>query len=95
MTLLSTTRLHSIFVVDAATEVCQIFDESGKLLLFFGEPEGSAAPLNLPAGVTVDYEHVAFFQKYAAPDFVLEELVIITNQLGVKKISVYGLGHRK
>ena len=35
------------------------------------------------------------FQKYAAPDFVLEELVIITNQLGVKKISVYGLGHRK
>ena len=88
-------REGRIFVVDAATEVCQIFDESGKLLLFFGEPEGSAAPLNLPAGVTVDYEHVAFFQKYAAPDFVLEELVIITNQLGVKKISVYGLGHRK
>jgi DNA-binding beta-propeller fold protein YncE len=92
---LAVDREGRIFVVDAATEVCQIFDAEGNLLLFFGEPEGSAAPLNLPAGVTVDYEHVASFRKYAAPDFVVDELVIISNQLGDKKISVYGLGHRK
>ncbi len=84
-----------LYVVDAATQVCQIFDAQGRLLLFFGEPEGSAAPLSLPAAVTVDYAHLECFQKYAAPDFVLEHLVIITNQYGPKKISVYGLGHKR
>jgi sugar lactone lactonase YvrE len=88
-------REGRIYVVDAATQVCQIFDPEGKLLLFFGEPEGSAAPLNLPAAVTVDYEHVGLFKQYVAPDFVVEHLVIITNQLGDRKVSVYGLGHKQ
>ena len=88
-------REDRLYVVDAATQVCQIFDAEGKLLLFFGEPEGSQAPLSLPAGVTVDYDHLGLFQKYAAPDFELEHLVIITNQYGPKKISVYGLGHKR
>ena len=52
-------------------------------------------PLTLPAAVIVDYDHVGLFQKYAAPDFVVEHLVIITNQYGDHKISVYGLGHKK
>jgi DNA-binding beta-propeller fold protein YncE len=87
-------REGRIFVVDAAAQVCQIFDAKGRLLLFFGEPGGSDAPLNLPAAVAVDYDHLAWFQKYAAPDFVLEELVIITSQYGDNKVSVYGLGHK-
>ena len=88
-------REGRIYVIDAAAQVCQIFDPDGKLLLFFGEPEGSAAPLNLPAAVAVDYDHVKLFQQYAAPEFVVEHLVIITNQLGERKVSVYGLGHKK
>lgn len=88
-------RERRVFVIDAASQVCQIFDESGRLLLFFGEPEGSGAPLNLPAAVTIDYEHVPLFQKYAAPGFVIEELVLITNQYGPKKVSIYALGHKK
>jgi sugar lactone lactonase YvrE len=92
---LAVDREDRLYVVDAATQVCQIFDADGKLLLFFGEQEGSQAPLNLPAGVTVDYDNLELFQKYAAPDFVLEHLVIIANQYGPKKISVYGLGHKR
>ena len=88
-------RENRLYVVDAATQVCQIFDADGKLLLFFGEQGGSAAPLSLPAGITVDYAHVGLFQKYVAPDFVVEQLVIIANQYGTKKISVYGLGHKR
>ncbi len=91
---LAVDRESRIYVVDAAAEVCQIFDAEGKLLLFFGEPGGSAAPLGMPAGVAVDYEHVGLFQKYAAPGFVLEHLVLITNQYGPRKVSVYGLGHK-
>ncbi len=92
---LAVDREDRLYVVDAATQVCQIFNPEGKLLLFFGEPEGSRAPLNLPAGVAVSYENLEFFQKYAAPNFVLEHLVLITNQYGPKKVSVYGLGHKR
>ena len=88
-------REGRIYVVDAATQVCQIFDPDGKLLLFFGEPDGSAAPLSLPAAVAVDYDHVGCFQQYVSPAFVVEHLVFITNQLGDRKVSVYGLGHKK
>ena len=88
-------RENWIYVVDAASQVCQIFDTDGKILLFFGEPEANGAPLNLPASVTVDYEHVDLFQQYASPAFVVEHLVFITNQLGDRKVSVYGLGHKK
>lgn len=92
-------RAGRVFVVDAAEQTCQIFDAEGKLLLAFGEPGGSSAEdvatLNLPAAVCVDYDHVHQFQAYAAPGFVLEELIIISNQLGAQKISVFGLGHKE
>ena len=91
----SVDREGRLYVIDAATQVCQIFDPEGKLLLFFGEPEGSAAPLNLPAAVTVDYEHIGLFKQFVAPEFEVEHLVIITNQLGDRKVSVYALGHKK
>jgi sugar lactone lactonase YvrE len=92
-------REGRVFVVDAASQTCQIFDAAGKTLLSFGEPGGNPeddiATLNLPAAVCLDYDHVARFQKYAAPGFVLEELIIISNQLGAQKISVFGLGHKE
>lgn len=84
-----------VFVVDAAAQVCQIFDADGKLLLFFGDPNINAGSLALPAGIWVEEKNIAFFQKYAAPDFVIEELVLITNQYGQNKVNVYGLGHKK
>ncbi len=88
-------REARVYVVDGATQVCQIFDKEGRLLIFIGEPDGSAAALNMPAGIYIDYEHVGLFKKYVAPDFVVENLVIISNQYGDRKVSVYGLGHKK
>lgn len=94
---LAVDRAGRVLVVDAASQTCQIFDAEGKSLLAFGEPEGAAtevAALNLPAAVCVDYDHLSLFQKDVAPGFVLEELIIISNQLGDNKISVFGLGHK-
>jgi DNA-binding beta-propeller fold protein YncE len=88
-------REGRVYVVDAASQVIQIFDSQGRLLLFFGEAKGSAAPLNLPAKVTIDYDDVDLFKQYAAPDFQLEYLVLASNQLGDRKINVYGFGHKK
>jgi DNA-binding beta-propeller fold protein YncE len=79
------------YVVDAAAPVVQLFDSEGKLLMFFGQPATSGdAGLYLPAGLTVDYDNVALFQKYAAPGYKLEYLILLTNQIGPQKVSVFG-----
>lgn len=87
-------RAGRVFVVDAAAQVVQIFDPEGRLLLFFGTPGESAASLNLPAKVLIDYEHTDLYRRYAAPGFELEYLVLVTNQYGDRKVSVYGFGHK-
>jgi hypothetical protein len=72
-----------------------MFDDTGRLLMWFGEPSTSKVGLRLPSKVFVDYDNVDWFQKYAAPDFQVEHLVIVINQFGPRKVSVFGFGHKK
>jgi sugar lactone lactonase YvrE len=88
-------RERRLFAVDAASQVAQIFDPNGRLLMWFGEAGASKYPLALPAKVVIDYDNVGYFQKYAAPDFAVEYLVLVINQYGPRKVSVYGFGHKK
>ncbi len=89
-------REGRIYVVDAAAQVVQIFDVDGRLLLYFGEADkNNPVAFDLPAKVVVDYQNVRLFQKYAAPNFKLEYLVIVTNQLGDRQVSVFGFGQKK
>lgn len=85
-------RENRIWVVDAATEVVKIYNEQGQLLLFFGLPGTLPGTMNLPATVVLDYENVELFQKYAVPGASIEFLVLVSNQYGPNKISVYGFG---
>jgi DNA-binding beta-propeller fold protein YncE len=79
------------YVVDAATQVVQVFDPDGNLLLFFGQPGASAhGELILPAAVKVDYDDAGYFQKYLAPGYQCEYLILVTSQFGGQKVSVYG-----
>ncbi len=83
-----------LYAVDAASQVVQIFDSTGHLLMWFGEPEASPKGLELPSKVVVDYDNVGLFQKYAAPGFKLDHLVLVINQVGPRKVSVYGFGKK-
>jgi len=84
-------REGRFYVVDAAAPVVQVFDAEGRLLMFFGQPGSSGeAGLYLPAGLTVDYDNVGLFQKYVAPGYKLEYLILLTNQIGTHKVSVFG-----
>jgi DNA-binding beta-propeller fold protein YncE len=79
------------YVLDAAAPVVQLFDKEGHLLMWFGEPKSSGpASLYLPAGLTIDYDNVALFQKYVAPGHKLDYVILLTNQIGRRKVSVYG-----
>jgi DNA-binding beta-propeller fold protein YncE len=84
-----------IYVVDAAFQNVQMFDEKGRLLMSFGGPQVDQASMELPAKVLMDYDDVPLFQKYAAPGFQVEHLIIVMNQFGPNKVAVYGFGHKK
>jgi hypothetical protein len=89
-------RAGVVYVVDAVYELVQMFDNRGNYLMCFGYPgSSSTAGLHLPAKVIVDYDNVGLFAKYAAPDFKIDYLVLVTSQFGPRKVSVFGFGHKK
>ena len=89
-------RAGITYVVDASVQVVQMFDLQGRLLMFFGQPGASTrGQLTLPASVKVDYAHVGYFQKYVAPGYQCEYLILVTSQFGDNKVSVYGFLKKK
>lgn len=79
-----------VYVVDARFENVQIFDREGQLLTFFGGPYRGPGYMSLPAKVLVDYEHLDHFRQYVHPQFELQHLILVTNQSGPDRITVYG-----
>jgi len=85
-------RENRIWIVDASTEVAKIYNQQAQLLLFFGLPGNEPGMMNLPAKIVLDYDNVDMFRKYAVPGADIEFLVLVSNQYGPNKISVYGFG---
>jgi sugar lactone lactonase YvrE len=83
------------YVVDASHQNVQIFNDQGRLLLYFGNPGKGLGSMNLPANVLVTKDNLEYFQKLAAPDFILESVIIVTNQFAKQKVAIYGLGEMK
>lgn len=81
-----------IYVVDSGSQNVQIFTDKGRIIAFFGDPGLVKGSLNLPASITVTKDNLEYFQTFAAPGFILEAAILVTNQYGEDKISVYGLG---
>ena len=58
--------------------------------MFFGGPYQAHGDMYMPAGVEVDYLNLSYFKKYVAPGYDLKYLVLVTNQFGPDKLSIYG-----
>jgi DNA-binding beta-propeller fold protein YncE len=85
-----------IYVADAATQIIQAFDTDGHVLMYFGNPASTAGDSTcMPAGIAIDYDNVGQFQKFIAPNFAVEYLILVVNQFGAHKVSVFGYGHLK
>jgi hypothetical protein len=68
----------------------QLFDAQGQLLMHFGGAYQGPGFMYLPAKVVVDYDDLDLFRPYLDPRFVLDHLILVTNQYGPDKVSVYG-----
>ena len=78
------------YVVDGSFENVQIFNKDGKLLLFFGGAYKGHGDMWLPTSVNINYDSVKFFEQYVDPKYDLKYLILVANQFGPDKISVYG-----
>lgn len=83
-------RDNNIYVVDAVFSNVQMFNEDGQLLMFFGGPYRSPGDMSLPAKVIVDYDNLEYFQEFVDPRFNLLAIIIVTNQFGPDRVSIYG-----
>ena len=83
-----------IYVVDAAAQHVQIFDAQMRLLMFFGNP-GTPGSLNIPAGIAVSTDNLDYYQKMAAPGFILEKVLFVVSQVGDHMVSIYGVGKKQ
>jgi DNA-binding beta-propeller fold protein YncE len=81
-----------IWVVDAGTEVAKIYNQQAQLLLFFGLPGNEPGMMNLPTKIVLDYDNIELFKQYAVEGADIEFLVLVSNQYGPNKVSVYGFG---
>ncbi len=84
-----------IYVVDAMFQNVQMFNAKGDELMFFGGAGSHPGAMDLPAGICVDDGDLDLFQQYVHPAFQAERLIVVTNQFGGEKVSVYALGHLK
>ncbi|WP_428938345.1 hypothetical protein [Fontivita pretiosa] len=84
-----------IYVADAAFQNVQLFDQQGRVYTFFGSAGGHPGSMNLPAGVAVHEADLDLFSAYIHPAFEAQRLILVTNQFGPNKVSVYALGRLK
>ncbi len=85
-------RAGRLYVSDSAFQNVQIFANDGRVLMAFGQPEGDFPGLSLPAAVSIDYDNVAAFRRYADPEFDLEYVVLVASQVTPSRVDVFGFG---
>ena len=81
-----------IYVVDAAFQNVQLFNQSGQVLTYFGSSGSHPGAMFLPAGICVYDGDLDLFKDYIHPAFKAQHLVLVSNQFGDNKVSVYALG---
>ncbi len=91
----ATDELNRIYVVDASLQNVQLFTDKGRLLVFFGERGQARGFMDLPAAIAVTTDNLEYYQTLAAPGFILERVIIVTNQYNKDKVAIYGLGEMK
>lgn len=81
-----------IYVVDAAFQNVQMFNSDHKFLMHFGAAGEFPGAMNLPVGIAVTDKDLEYFKDKIYPGFEAKRLVLVANQFGDGKVSVYAMG---
>ena len=88
-------REGRLYAVDASFNNVQVFNPDGRVLMFFGEGGEQEGRFLLPAKIAIDYDNLESFREYVAAGFQPEYLVLVTNQLGPRSVSVLAYGRER
>lgn len=83
------------YILDAAFENVQLFNPAGHLLMFFAHGGPNAEDLLLPSTLNLSYAMAPYVQRFAAPGFKVEYVVMVSSQYGPSKINLYGFGRKE
>ena len=83
------------YIVDAAFQNVQMFDDKDNLLMAFGSMGTFPGAMDLPAGICVAEGDIAGFSQLVHPGFDAVRYVVVTNQFGNNKVSLYAMGRVK
>lgn len=81
-----------LYVVDAAFQNVQMFDDQLRLLMSFGAVGSFPGCMDLPAGIAVCEDSTELFKDMIHPGFKAKRFVLVTNQFGSSKVSMYAMG---
>lgn len=84
-----------IYVVDAAFQNVQMFNDKFELLMHFGSMGDFPGSMNLPVGIAVTDTGWEPLSDRVHPGFAPKRCIVVANQFGDGKISVYTLGDRR
>lgn len=83
------------YVVDAAFQNVQMFDAQNRVLMYFGSAGGHPGAMNQPVGICVSEDGLEYVKDLMHPGFEPKRLVLVTNQFGEAKVSIYAMGELK
>lgn len=81
-----------IYVVDAGFQNVQMFNSEGKTLMHFGSAGAFPGAMDLPAGICVSEDSLDVLSDLVHPGFKARRLLVVTNQMGNNRVSVYAMG---
>ena len=85
-----------LYAVDASfNNVRCSGSRDGRLLAFFGEGGDKPGSFLLPAKVSIDYDNIAYFQRWVDAGFEAEYLILVTSQFGDHLVSVFAYGKER
>lgn len=84
-----------LYVVDNAFANVQMFNDKGQLLMFFGGAGRHPGAMEMPTGVCVSDTDLDLVAHLVHPAFQMQRLILVTNNVGGNKISLYALGELK
>jgi hypothetical protein len=84
-----------IYVVDGAFQNVQMFDQQFRPLMYFGSPGVHPGAMDMPAGISVHEGDLDIFADKIPDAFLAQRLILVTNQFGDNRVSIYAMGHLK
>ncbi len=84
-----------VYAVDAAFQNVQMFDDQNRMLMNFGAAGEHPGAMNQPVGICISEDGLEYFKEFMHPGFQAKRLVLVTNQFGDAKVSVYAMGDIK